>query len=1121
MKQRLRLFSTLLLLAVVSAAWGETTETLTISSYASSSSWENQTQYLTASVGNVTFNASGGSNTGKYYSTDNTWRFYANENAKLTISVPDGNTLVSVTPTFTTKDNGTVLFGTNTCESGIAVNVSGTSAEFTISQSSGNKGKVFFTAIAVTYTTSGGNTAVATTTTIDDSGINNTDVHLGTAAGSLTASVTTGGTSVPGATVTWSGNNNDVATIDASTGTVTLVAAGSVTFTANYAGVSGQYKASADTYEMTVTNSAPYVQPTNIEITPNYTFWGKTAQFSGDTFSELTGEKDNVALAWTRGNGSTYANQSAMRFYKDNTLTFTAPQGYEIKSITLDVSGTFNDLAFSPSGFDSESKTWSGSSATVTMSRPSNASSYSTISKFTITIGLPSTEPAISAHDVNLAFDATSGSLTYTLTNAVDGGVMTAKSSETWLTVGTPTDGNVALTFAANSEPTPRTATVTLTYTYNGSETVTKAVTVTQAAVPVSYTTIPDLFNAATSTATDVNVTFGNWIVSGVSTNGKNVYVTDGTNGFVIFDNAGGLNETYSVGSVLSGTAVPCKLVLYNGFAELTNIEVDKLTIAGGGNVTVADITLANLAGVNTGALVSYENLTCSVVTTSNGHTNYFLSDGTTDIQVYNSLYAFDALEAGKQYNITGVYQQFNSKKEILPRNAEDIEEVAEPSVVPATTSVSVNSEEHTGSIAVTVNNAPDALFEVEWCNASGDAAEYDWITAGRNGDVIEYAIQENTTTEARTAYLRAFIMYNDEKISSDLITVTQAGVVVDYATLPYSYDGTGAMINEETGLTESGVGSNNSKPSIKFDTTGDFVVLKMNEAPKALYFDIKGNPGSGTSTEGTFKVQTSADGITYTDLETYTNKDNTLQTEMFVNFASEVRFIKWIYVEKKSGNIALGNIIATNVAPETVKVSISSNATGADGAYYSSVYYSDKALVVPAEVECQTYKMAGGELTVSKTYAAGSVVPAGQAVVIKASDSDEVTFTVTPQAGEADAESQLLGVDAATTITETGFKYYKLTLNANKDAGTAGFYFDKNSNGGTQINAAANKCYLRIPAAQAAKSAFVFGEETTGINAVSNEQMATDKVYNLSGQRVQKATKGIYIVNGKKVVVK
>ena len=99
------------------------------------------------------------------------------------------------------------------------------------------------------------------TVTIDATGITNTNVFIGTAAGSLAASVTYNDATLEGAVVTWSGDDDKVATIDASSGAVTLLSAGSVTFTATYAGNSDYAEATA-TYKMTVTNTDPNVPGT-------------------------------------------------------------------------------------------------------------------------------------------------------------------------------------------------------------------------------------------------------------------------------------------------------------------------------------------------------------------------------------------------------------------------------------------------------------------------------------------------------------------------------------------------------------------------------------------------------------------------------------------------------------------------------------------------------------------------------------------------------------------------------------------------------------------------------------------------------------------------------------------
>ena len=104
------------------------------------------------------------------------------------------------------------------------------------------------------------NPAVSTTTTINVPSGFNTDIHQGTNAGTLTATVTAEGNTISGATVTWSSSDETVATINAN-GAVTLVAVGTTTITANYAGVDGEYRPSSGTYELTVTDSnAPGTQ---------------------------------------------------------------------------------------------------------------------------------------------------------------------------------------------------------------------------------------------------------------------------------------------------------------------------------------------------------------------------------------------------------------------------------------------------------------------------------------------------------------------------------------------------------------------------------------------------------------------------------------------------------------------------------------------------------------------------------------------------------------------------------------------------------------------------------------------------------------------------------------------
>jgi hypothetical protein len=188
------------------------------------------------------------------------------------------------------------------------------------------------------------------------------------------------------------------------------------------------------------------------------------------------------------------------------------------------------------------------------------------------------------------------------------------------------------------------------------------------AVVSATYTilaplaTMQAIFDKATAvggTATPVHITMNNWVVTGVKNN--NVYVTDGTKGLIIYTASHGFN----VGDILSGT-VACKVQLYNGSSELTELTstTEGLTVSTGGVVTpvvVNDVT--TLGGVNTGSVIKITG-PCTV-----DGTKYYVAG----VQLYNSLYTYTNPEGGYNYECTGVYLQYNTTKEILPRKAEDL----------------------------------------------------------------------------------------------------------------------------------------------------------------------------------------------------------------------------------------------------------------------------------------------------------------------------------------------------------------------------------------------------------------------------------------------------------------
>ena len=146
-------------------------------------------------------------------------------------------------------------------------------------------------------------------------------------------------------------------------------------------------------------------------------------------------------------------------------------------------------------------------------------------------------------------------------------------------------------------------------------------------------------------------------------------------------------------------------------------------------------------------------------------------------------------------------------------------------------------------------------------------------------------------------------------------------------------------------------------------------------------------------------------------------------------------------------------------------------------------------------------------------------VLPAHTPVLIEAAKG-EYAFNYT--ATEATVASNLLAGSVFNTYVAPveGTTNYVLSNNNSVVA----LYKKTKTNADGKIEFGANKAYLPVvTAAEGAPAMFAFGrdaeEGTTGIDQfISNEEVV---IYDLAGRRVQKMEKGIYIVNGKKVVIK
>lgn len=127
-------------------------EPVTITKSISSYGFSNEQKVTSIKLDDIiTATASTGTNTGKYYTSDKTWRFYQNETGTLTISAEDNYLIQSVKLTFTTKDNGVLKYLNATISNNVVCTVEAQTASFAVGSTSGAKGKVFVKEIEVVY----------------------------------------------------------------------------------------------------------------------------------------------------------------------------------------------------------------------------------------------------------------------------------------------------------------------------------------------------------------------------------------------------------------------------------------------------------------------------------------------------------------------------------------------------------------------------------------------------------------------------------------------------------------------------------------------------------------------------------------------------------------------------------------------------------------------------------------------------------------------------------------------------------------------------------------------------------------------------------------------------------
>ncbi len=379
-------------------------------------------------------------------------------------------------------------------------------------------------------------------------------------------------------------------------------------------------------------------------------------------------------------------------------------------------------------------------------------------------------------------------------------------------------------------------------------------------------------------------------------------------------------------------------------------------------------------------------------------------------------------------------------------------------------------------------------------------------VTFGTDGVVTVDADGVVTPVAAGTTTINfnssASSKYNESTGNSLTITVTEAITVFD------------------------GAGVKNQEILLTLDNVNDKDYISTNAADKFADKDWTGYEGKYLDMKTGRTISITVKNVSSFEFYLSGTKDRTFTVKVGSADAKE-------YTQSNSSGFVSSGVISTGTMGEVTIV-----IEGGSKTLYPVYFKVNPAIeLTPAKAQTTyvtTYALdfssvdglkayvATGSTTTTVEMVSVDVVPAGTPLILKGTAATEYTVPVVASAS-APATNYLVAGPATINASTASESRYVLSGGLFKKVVTDG------------VNIPAGKCYLQLDESGLGSSAssleMNFSEEnedntednTTGIETIDSSKTSflDGDFYNLSGQRVAQPTKGLYIVNGKKVIVK
>ncbi len=459
----------------------------------------------------------------------------------------------------------------------------------------------------------------------------------------------------------------------------------------------------------------------SLMLTLGMSTWGadETITFSGTNGVAMeTITQGDLTITWDKGSNSNapkwYNTGSAVRCYGGNSITVTS-SGSNIAEITVTFGSSDGSNEITTDVGTWTSPTWTGDASSVKFTI-GGTSGNRRIQKLEVTYTAAASDaPSFTSDNVDIDYDATYGSIAYTVNNPVTGGSVSASTTADWLTLGSATSSPVSFTCTANSEAAERTATVTLTYTY-GSETVTKNVTVTQAGNPDVVNNISDITAA------------GTYAVRGtiVAKSNRGFIVGDGT-GYVYYYNTNYDQSSYNIGDKVKLTG---SVSVYSGVYEFTS------------SATVTAATESNYVEENPTVLLGADMDSRVASTTPAQLSSYVQYEGKLSV-------------SGTHYNIIDIDGATTAQGSISYPISTDFTSLDGQEVIVKGYYVGVSSSTYYNTMLGSIEAVAGFVAAPEFDVPEGeyDAAQEVTITCATTGASIYYTLDGTDPTTSSTVY--------------------------------------------------------------------------------------------------------------------------------------------------------------------------------------------------------------------------------------------------------------------------------------------------------------------------------------------------------------------------------